>query len=317
MIKCIGCGAILQDRSPKEIGYTRNLNNKLCERCFNIKHYNKYLKVTDKDYRQMILDIDSKGDLILLVTDFLNLYSLSDLHLKSPIILILSKADLIPRSIKKEKLLDKIDFPCIKVMVSSKNNYNFDLLYSLILKYKKSNNVYVIGYTNVGKSTLINKFLKNYGMSMSELTVSNLPSTTLGLVENKVDEEITLIDTPGLLDNGSLVLKADENLLKKITPKKEIRPISFQIKKWTSLLIEDFLRLDLDDTNIICFMSNNLNMRRVYNDKECLWKKHEIDVIKNSDLVIKGLGFITFKKDAHIVLWLKEDINYLIRKTII
>ncbi len=317
MIKCIGCGAILQDRSPKEIGYTRNLNNKLCERCFNIKHYNKYLKVTDKDYRQMILDIDSKSDLILLVTDFLNLYSLSDLHLKSPIILILSKADLIPRSIKKEKLLDKIDFPCIKVMVSSKNNYNFDLLYSLILKYKKSNNVYVIGYTNVGKSTLINKFLKNYGMSMSELTVSNLPSTTLGVVENKVDEEITLIDTPGLLDNGSLVLKADENLLKKITPKKEIRPISFQIKKWTSLLIEDFLRLDLDDTNIVCFMSNNLDIRRVYKNKECLWKKHEIDVIKNSDLVIKGLGFITFKKDVHIVLWLKDDISYLIRKTII
>ena len=317
MIKCIGCGAILQDISPKEIGYTRNLNNKLCERCFNIKHYNKYLKVTDKDYRQMILDIDSKGDLILLVTDFLNLYSLSDLHLKSPIILILSKADLIPRSIKKEKLLDKIDFPCIKVMVSSKNNYNFDLLYSLILKYKKSNNVYVIGYTNVGKSTLINKFLKNYGMSMSELTVSNLPSTTLGVVENKVDEEITLIDTPGLLDNGSLVLKADENLLKKITPKKEIRPISFQIKKWTSLLIEDFLRLDLDDTNIVCFMSNNLDIRRVYKNKECLWKKHEIDVIKNSDLVIKGLGFITFKKDVHIVLWLKDDISYLIRKTII
>lgn len=317
MIKCIGCGAILQDRSPKEIGYTRNLNNKLCERCFNIKHYNKYLKVTDKDYRQMILDIDSKGDLILLVTDFLNLYSLSDLHLKSPIILILSKADLIPRSIKKEKLLDKIDFPCIKVMVSSKNNYNFDLLYSLILKYKKSNNVYVIGYTNVGKSTLINKFLKNYGMNMSELTVSNLPSTTLGVVENKVDEEITLIDTPGLLDNGSLVLKADESLLKKITPKKEIRPISFQIKKWTSLLIEDFLRLDLDDTNIVCFMSNNLDIRRVYKNKECLWKKHEIDVIKNSDLVIKGLGFITFKKDAHIVLWFKDDISYLIRKTII
>ena len=317
MIKCIGCGAILQDRSPKEIGYTRNLNNKLCERCFNIKHYNKYLKVTDKDYRQMILDIDSKGDLILLVTDFLNLYSLSDLHLKSPIILILSKADLIPRSIKKEKLLDKIDFPCIKVMVSSKNNYNFDLLYSLILKYKKSNNVYVIGYTNVGKSTLINKFLKNYGMNMSELTVSNLPSTTLGVVENKVDEEITLIDTPGLLDNGSLVLKADESLLKKITPKKEIRPISFQIKKWTSLLIEDFLRLDLDDTNIVCFMSNNLDIRRVYKNKECLWKKHEIDVIKNSDLVIKGLGFITFKKDVHIVLWLKDDISYLIRKTII
>ena len=320
MIKCLGCGAILQDKLPLEEGYTKDLNNKLCERCFNIKHYNKYVKMPNKDYSKIIKDIDKRGDLILLVTDFLSLYNLDEIEISSPVILVFTKADLMPRGIDKERLINKIKCKLNvidRVCVSSKNNYNLDLLYEKIVKNKKSADVYVIGYTNVGKSTLINKFLKNYGMSMSELTVSNLPSTTLGVVENKVDEEITLIDTPGLLDNGSLVLKADENLLKKITPKKEIRPISFQIKKWTSLLIEDFLRLDLDDTNIVCFMSNNLDIRRVYKNKECLWKKHEIDVIKNSDLVIKGLGFITFKKDVHIVLWLKDDISYLIRKTII
>ena len=56
----------------------------------------------------------------------------------------------------------------------------------MIMKYKKSNNVYVIGYTNAGKSTLVNKFLKNYGSYNGEITVSNLPSTTLDLIENKV-----------------------------------------------------------------------------------------------------------------------------------
>ncbi len=316
MNKCVGCGAILQDKNPLENGYTKDLNNRFCERCFNIKHYNKYLKVTDKDYRKMILDIDSKGDLILLVTDFLNLYSLSDLKLKSPVILVLSKADLLPRSINKEKLLNQFNFD-VKVMICSKNNYNFDLLYDLILKYKKSNNVYVIGYTNAGKSTFINRFLKNYSDSEGEIVVSNLPSTTLDLIENKVNDDLVLIDTPGLLDDKSLILSASFDLLKKITPKKEIRPISFQIKKWTSLLIEDFLRLDLDDTNIICFMSNNLNIRRVYKNRECFLKKYEFDISKNSDLVIKGLGFITFKKNTHVVLWLTYNVSYLIRKTII
>ena len=121
MTKCIGCGAILQDKDATLEGYTKNLDNDLCERCFNIKHYNKYLKVQNKDYSQIIKDIDSKGDLILLVTDFLNLYGLDELKLKSPVILVLTKSDLLPRSINKEHLLSNIKLDVLaKVMVCSK-----------------------------------------------------------------------------------------------------------------------------------------------------------------------------------------------------
>ena len=317
MTKCIGCGALLQSDCPSDEGYTRNLDNKLCERCFNIKHYNKYLKVENKDYSGVISSIDAKGDLILLVTDFLNLYNL-DLGLKSPVILVLTKTDLLPRSVNKEHLLSKLDLNVIdKVMVSSKNNYNLDLLYNMIMKYKKSNNVYVIGYTNAGKSSLINKFLKNYGSFEGAITVSNLPSTTLDLIENRVNDELILIDTPGLLDSGSMVLLSSFDVLKKITPKKEIRPISFQIKGFQSLLIEDFFRLDLENTNIICYMSNNLNYRRAYSKKDSLLTSYELLIGKNKDLVIKGLGFITFKKECKVTLWLLDGVSYLIRDSII
>ena len=71
MSKCIGCGAILQDKSPLDEGYTNDLTHKYCIRCFNIKNYNKYLKVSNKDYTDSIKKIDSKNDLILYVTDFL------------------------------------------------------------------------------------------------------------------------------------------------------------------------------------------------------------------------------------------------------
>ena len=318
MTKCIGCGVILQDKFPNKEGYTRSLDNKFCERCFNIKHYNKYLKVDDKDYSDVIKDIDKHGDLILLVTDFLNLYNLDELKLNSPVILVLTKTDLLPRSINKEHLLSNIKLNVLaKIMVSSKNNYNFDLLYELIMKYKKSNNVYVIGYTNAGKSSLINKFLKNYGSFEGTITVSNLPSTTLDLIENKVNDKLTLIDTPGLLDKGSMILLASSLMLKKITPKKEVRPISYQIKDFQSLLIEDFMRIDMENTNVICYMSNALDFRRVYNKKNCNLSSYDIDMRKNQDLVIKGLGFITFKKNCHITLWLLDGISYLIRDSII
>ena len=320
MTKCIGCGAILQDVYPNEEGYTKDLSNELCERCFNIKHYNKYVRVKDKDYTQIIKKIDLKKDLIILVTDFLNLYNLDDLKVDSPVILVVTKADLLPRSINKESLLKRIKCKLnvvSKILISSKNNFNLDLLYSEILKYKKTNNVYVIGYTNAGKSTLVNKMLKNYGNIVGEITTSNLPSTTLDLISNKVNDELTLIDTPGLLDSGSLVLLSSKELLKKITPKKEIRPISYQVKGKQYLLFEDFMRLDLEDTNIICYMSNDIEIRRVYKDRESILKRYDFKIGINQDLVIKGLGFITFKKNCDVTLWLTKECKYLIRDSII
>ena len=320
MTRCIGCGAILQDVYPNEEVYTNDLSNELCERCFNIKHYNRYVRVKDKDYTQIIKEIDLKKDLIILVTDFLNLYNLDDLKVDSPVILVVTKADLLPRSINKEGLLKRIKCKLnvvSKILISSKNNFNLDLLYSEILKYKKTNNVYVIGYTNAGKSTLVNKMLKNYGNIVGEITTSNLPSTTLDLINNKVNNELTLIDTPGLLDSGSLVLLSSKELLKKITPKKEIRPISYQVKGKQYLFFEDFMRLDLEDTNIICYMSNDIEIRRVYKDRESILKRYDFKIGINQDLVIKGLGFITFKKNCDVTLWLTKECKYLIRDTII
>ena len=320
MSKCIGCGVLLQNIYPDKEGYTKDLNNKFCERCFNIKHYNKYVKVKDKDYIKLIKEIDSKGDLILLVSDFLNLYNLDEIKLDSPVILVMTKADILPRSINRDTLLDKIKSHLnitSKVMVSSKNNFNFDLLYSEILKYKKSNNVYVIGYTNAGKSTLVNKMLKNYGDKAGEITTSNLPSTTLDLISNKVNSNLTLIDTPGLLDEGSLILTASNDLLKKITPKKEIRPISYQIKGRQYLIIEDFMRLGLENTNVIIYMSNEIECNRAYKEKNYSLKRYDFKMLANQDLVIKGLGFISFKKDSMVTLWLLDECKYLIRDSII
>lgn len=312
MIKCIGCGAVLQNDCENKEGFTTDLNYSYCKRCFEIKHYNKYIKVPFKNYNKVISEIDLKNDLILLVSDFLNLYNLENINFKSPTLLVITKADLIPRNVNN--LLDKIKIPVLdKVIVSSKNNFNFDLLYSKIIKYKKSKNVYVVGYTNVGKSTLINKISKNYGNEEGKITVSDLPSTTVDLINTKINDELNLIDTPGLLDAGSLMLKVDKKMLNKIIPKREIRPLVYQIKCAQSLLIEDFAEIKfLSQTNIVIYMSNGLKFQRIYKDSKNNFNKYDLNIKKNQKLIIKGLGFIEFKKDSNIVLELVADVGYLI-----
>ena len=37
--KCRGCGIVLQDENVLLDGYTTNLENDLCQRCFKMKHF--------------------------------------------------------------------------------------------------------------------------------------------------------------------------------------------------------------------------------------------------------------------------------------
>ena len=73
--------------------------------------------------------------------------------------------------------------------------------------------------------------LKNYGEKMGKITTSNLPSTTLDLIKININEDLNLYDTPGLLDNGSLVLEASKEILKKEILLKELNFIEIIIKE--------------------------------------------------------------------------------------
>ena len=61
--------------------------------------------------------------------------------------------------------------------------------------------------TNSGKSTLINKLIKNYTDKQLEVTTSLYPSTTLNKIEINLDN-LKIIDTPGLLNEGSILNKS-------------------------------------------------------------------------------------------------------------
>lgn len=325
MNKCLGCGAYLQSHDSSLEGYTTDLNNKFCKRCFDITHYNKYVSLNKNNdvYLKKINYINKSNDLVVLTLDLFNLFDLDSLKLTNPIILAFTKKDLVSRSIHENKIFEKIDCHLnivAKIFVSSKNNYNLDLLIDLINKYKTSKNVYFVGLTNAGKSSLINKILKNYFSVQDFITVSNLPSTTLDFICKKVSDDLILIDTPGLIDDGSIVNVIGNDYLKKIVPNKEINPIIYQIKCSQSIIIEDFLKLNIfSNNNLIFYVSNNLKIERIYksNNKLEKLKKYVVELSNNQDLVIKGLGFVKFKNGCKIELFLPDGVSYLVRNSIV
>ena len=329
MFKCNGCGVILQDKDKNELGYTVNLNNELCERCFRIRNYNDYKFVIkdNNDFINILKNINTNNDLVVLVVDLFNINkNIEDIskYLNNDILLVLTKRDILPKSCYDKKLLEYFNNYNLNivdsVIISSIKNYNFDELYSKINNYKKSNNVYVVGFTNSGKSTMINKILYNYSNNNTVITTSNLPSTTIDSIMVSVNDELTLIDTPGLLDNGDIINYIDSNTLKKIIPNKELRPITYQIKDKQTIFIEDLVRLDvLANNSLTIYMSNNLNIDRIFKDTDKLkeLKKHVLELEEDSDIVIQGLGFIKVTNKSIVVLYIKEGVRVFVRKNLI
>lgn len=329
MSKCIGCGVALQTEQKEAIGYAKSLDQTLCERCFRIIHYNDYKTVmkTNEEFVSILKEIDKTKDLVLYVVDLFAFHEVvSEIrnYLTNPMILILTKRDLLPKSLYEEKIKEYMEQyhlnPLDSILISSKKSEHFDELIALIREHQTSSNVYVVGATNAGKSTMINQLLHHYSSKTPMLTTSMLPSTTLHNIEVELDEHLTLIDTPGLLETGNITSILTGEQLKKILPKKEIRPLTYQIKTPQTITIDELVQIDcLTCTNLTIFVSNILKIERYYKIKTMSndFEKHSFQIKKPQDIVISGLGFIKVTKPCQIEIGIPKGVSIYTRNPLI
>lgn len=316
--KCIGCGAELTLEKGK-LGYTKDIESDLCMRCFNIKNYNKYEKVDHlEEINTIIKEVKTSNDIVIFVVDVFNLSNkIKEIvdYLNNNVILCITKYDLV--DIDESKILNYLNINTLgTIVISSKNNYNLDNLMELIEENKKSNNVYLVGYTNAGKSTLINKIIKNYSNNNYELTTSVLPSTTLNFVKVNVNDNLTLIDTPGIIVSN-IIDYLDEEEIKKVIPKKKIKPQIYQIKTEQTIMVDNFLGIKIKPYNTVVFYgADGLKYTRYYNDIETSLKIKKIKVSDNSELIVNGFGIIKIKKQTEVQLYLQGNIDIEIRKAL-
>lgn len=299
MTKCVGCGIKLQEKDKNELGYTPNLNNALCERCFKLKNYNILTnKGINIDNDKLINKINELNTCVLFLVDFINLDSeVIDAYkkIKSKKTLIITKADIIPKNIKYQKLIQNIkniyDIKEDLILTSSKTKLNIKTITKICLEEK---NICLAGFTNAGKSSLINALVG------SDITVSKKSNTTQDFIKLNVDG-INIYDAPGFMSNINR-----ENI-----PRSIIRPITYQFPSKHYLLIQDIKLNILENSNFTIYVGNEANIiRRKENENvEC-----KIIVPKNSDVIIKGFCFINFKNTCMISLNTKD---YEIRPSIV
>ena len=130
MIRCLGCGVVLQDKDPDKDGYVIDIKKKLCERCFIIKNYgqSKLVKKTNIDYMHILNNIRD-NDIVVYVSSLLTL-NLDYLSKFKQVILVLTKRDVLPKSVKDGKIIkyvkDKYKNIIDVITISAYKKYHLD-----------------------------------------------------------------------------------------------------------------------------------------------------------------------------------------------
>lgn len=299
---CPGCGSEIQYTDINKVGYSPKKGAELCERCFKLKNYNQKQIIELKYNNDDIIDLINKSaDNALFITDFLSLSNkVIDIYKRINTknkTLVINKVDYIPNSINKEKYINWIKETYLVneniVLLSASKNYNIRVINNLLVEGK---NNYICGFTNSGKSTIINKLCELNEKDSSILT-SLMPNTTLDVIKIKLDEKKYVFDTPGFIN--------DFEFNDKLYPRSFLKPIILQIKENDVVSINDKIITKSDVSNcFIFYMSNDLNIKKIYNNDIKLNKEIKID--NNSDLVIDGYGFINIKNPCTLITNLNE-----------
>ncbi|MFQ6791812.1 ribosome biogenesis GTPase YqeH [Thomasclavelia sp.] len=361
IIRCYGCGAIIQSEDEKKIGFVpKNVLDKeviLCQRCFRLQNYHQLQKsnLTNDDFLKILQTIGNHNCLVVYIVDLFD-YNGSIInglmrHLNNNDILVVgNKRDVLPKSLKdmkiehwlRRQLKDSGIKPVDVILSSAKKNYNLDLLIDKIEYYRKNRNVYVVGVTNVGKSSLINALLKHYSQSDNLITTSEFPGTTLDLIEIPLDDDSYLYDSPGIINDYQIAHLLKDEDLKIIVPKSELNPGIYQLNSDQTLYFGALARMDYvkgDKTSFTCFFPKPLKINRTKTvNADGLYNRHltltpEIETIKDInemtihlfklpnykvDLVISGLGFISVKcPKANIKIYAPKGVGVFIRESLI
>ena len=363
-VSCIGCGVEIQTEDKDQLGYAPpsaiEKETIICQRCFKLKHYNEVqdVSLTDDDFLKILNGIGDADGLIVKIVDIFDFNGswLPGLHRfvgNKPIILVGNKVDLLPKSVKPRKLINWLKFeskelglhPVDVFLISAEKGRGITEVAEAIEHYRAGKNVYVVGSTNVGKSTFINRLIKDFSGESDVITTSHFPGTTLDMIDIPLDDDTSLFDTPGIINHHQMAHFVYSGYNSGCPAPVYMHRRVFQLNEQQTLFFGGLARFDFVSggrQSFVCYLSNELNIHRTKLEKaDELYEKqvgellqppkqgemegfpelvaHEFTIKEEkTDVVFSGLGWVTInEKNVKVVAHVPKGVGVLVRRSLI
>jgi len=283
----------------------QQFRNLICQRCFMLKHYREVIavQVPIQQFRPKLTErLNNRRALVIKIIDIFDFSGsfIENFHEvvgpKNPVIVLANKMDLLPKGWTEERVrtwvkknIEQLD-PLLENVVgvhliSSKRNEGVERFLQTVDRYRKDRDIYVLGCSNSGKSTLINLLINqhrgfiNPKVDIQMPTVSPVPGTTINFLAIPTKGGGFIYDTPGILNRYQLINYLTPQEVQLTLPSRPIKPANYFIMPGKSLFLGGVGRIDYVEGGgrmyFTVFASNRLPIHPTSTDRaDLIYQKH-------------------------------------------
>lgn len=295
VLRCYHCGAILQCENENEKGYIipESLHRATpiqiiyCDRCFEtMKAFNnsELEQKVDQEVLKILDDAFATDALIIWVVDLFSFNGTLNSEIakkvkKLNVIVVGNKRDLFPLNVKDESLVEYLNTtfnaygikPKSVRLLGATNKIDSKQLIDSVNTARKGHDVYMIGNSTSGKTSIINRAMKGFeNKTTRQIKTITYPGTSVNVLEIPLSRSSFFYELPGISQTTSATGKLEKDVVRQIVPKKAVKLITRTMSAGDALMVGSLAAFEIikgKTTNYRFYSAEGVETRKVQSKK--------------------------------------------------
>ena len=295
VLRCYHCGAILQCEKENEKGYIipESLHRATpiqiiyCDRCFEtMKAFNnsELEQKVDQEVLKILDDAFATDALIIWVVDLFSFNGTLNSEIakkvkKLNVIVVGNKRDLFPLNVKDESLVEYLNVtfnaygikPKYVRLLGATNKIDSKELIDSMNTARKGHDVYMIGNSTSGKTSIINRAMKGFeNKTTRQIKTITYPGTSVNVLEIPLSRSSFFYELPGISQTTSATGKLEKDVVRQIVPKKAVKFITRTMSAGDALMVGSLAAFEIikgKTTNYRFYSAEGVETRKVQSKK--------------------------------------------------